>query len=307
MEKILRIGDILAGSIETLFSIPQGDWPETGSISPDGTAIAGRDQFLFLHGGSNDYYAAYSQPPEAARDDVAPWVAFVDECDQICRAAGVDFRFIIVPNKASVISEPYPLPLANPITPRLRLLSEQVGPEHLPLIDAIRAHPQRTGFFRRNDSHFTELANVAATGMILESLGLKNAVAELECRFVRVSHPGDLGSKFAEPAMESVGRLILPENVFSQTIIQEPKGQHTGLDYQTECANAPFDRRLLVFGNSFFERPVSWGMAPYFVRLFRHLRFRWATGPVEQTIHEFKPDIVLVMTCERFLSLAPTG
>jgi len=68
---------------------------------------------------------------------------------------------------------------------------------------------------------------------------------------------------------------------------------------------APIDKKIVVFGNSFFEKIPSWGLSPYFAAIFREFHFFWSPEVNMDYCINVKPDIVIAQTCERFMCKLP--
>ena len=105
-----------------LESVVEGVWLDPGSTSVDGVAIVGYDNILFLLGGTNHYYAAYSQDLAEAEKQAAAWLTYLEYAQTECNRRNIKFLFSVVPNKATILPEFYPRDLNGGITPGWRFL-----------------------------------------------------------------------------------------------------------------------------------------------------------------------------------------
>ncbi len=277
-----------------------------GDVSEDGVSIIGKEGWLYLFSGTNQYFQAYHQPFPLSRSEATTWGEALINYKTICEKYEAKFLTVIIPNKASVLNNFYPKSLLNGITPRLSMLLANIEFNILCPFIEMRNNEHVTAFFRRNDSHLTEYGNLYFVKCILESLQIDIEDLNLPGELVYIQNSGDLGHRYEPTITEIVSRIKFPRNhSYEMKEILSPIGQHTGLAYETFCQSAPIKKSILVFGNSFFDRPQGWSMAPIFCRLFLNVRFHWESGLYEQVISEFKPDYVIFQTCERFLNLPP--
>lgn len=288
-------------------SIKIGQWPEVGTRSSDEVAILGHSDFMFLLRGSNAYYESYNQTQSHAAAQAGEWLSYLDRANRACQERGASFLFYVVPNKASVLPDLYPLPLGEGITPRLAALRRSLAVPNLIPLDSFRDNPGRLALFRRNDTHLTEFGNVTSVRQIVELLGYDTATVVTEGDAKEIGNAGDLGSRFPAALLESVRRPRRVDSRSSVTSLSEPTNNVVGLSYIVHNSVAPLDRTVAVFGNSFFDRYHGWGMMPVLAGMFRRVLFRWTNEIDTNLIDELRPDHVILQTCERFLGLLPNN
>ncbi|MFZ4483939.1 MAG: methyltransferase domain-containing protein [Chthoniobacterales bacterium] len=275
-------------------------------MSDDRVAVAGREETLFLRDGSNDYYAAYFQDADAAAQQAHEWHAYIECGNKQLRDRGISFAFIVVPNKASVLHDLYPLPLPVTTSPRLQALKNLCGTDLCLPFQDIRDQETRQSLFRRNDTHLTPLGNFTATKSLLDHLGYAKDFS-LDCfNYGTCRHSGDLGSKFNPLAYEQVAYTHLSPDV-SETMLREPTGSCAGLTMLVSNRRGYSEKTALVFGNSFFERYRGWGMMPMFASRFAKVVFKWTHEIDFSLVDEHAPDYVILQTCERFLGKPPVS
>lgn len=280
-----------------------GEWAKPGTISPDEVAIVGQGGFLFLLNGSNSYYEAYDQCLDDAAYQSSAWISYASTLADCCERIGSKFILTIVPNKATLLNDYYPLPLKYGITPRLRnIVGEGAAHIHVP-IDHMKGRSPDT-WFRRNDTHFTYFGNINYVNSILEKLDI-DASLEINNNLHDIDHIGDLGIKFPDQMRERVRFPIEDISLGEKIDIVDGAGMHTGVTYENYNADAMTEKSVIMFGNSFSERIPSWGMSPYLTRIFKRYFFHWG-GEVDMNLVEnLRPDYVILQTCERFLSSIP--
>jgi SAM-dependent methyltransferase len=285
-------------------SQPEPPWASVGSRSSDNVAIVGHSNFIFLLEGSNRYYEAYSQAGKEAYQEALDWSRYLDWARTSCARANISFSFCLIPNKASVLPDLYPLPLPPGGTPRM---------QHL--LDLQRSHivggpvPKecrwpRTALFRRNDTHLTALGSFYFVDALMEHLGYSESVMHSNHAVGKAVHPGDLGRRFVPPMLEAATTPARNSNITESIVAQSPSS-FVGLTTDIVNPDPVLQKTVVVFGNSFFERFHSWGMMPIFARYFRRVVFKWNNELDFPLINQLKPDHVVLQTCERFLGKPP--
>lgn len=302
---IRNVFDYLQRPLE-LESVLNDQPPKPGSISGDEVSIAGKDGWLYLYKGTNNYYDAYAEKNDVACALATKWGKAIDGYCELFKNTSTNFVATVIPNKASVIPEHYPLDLNKLLTPRLSILRDYLNDRLYCPLEELQASSWKSSIFRRVDTHFTEFGNLFFATGILKKFGIDISAFELAVELLYRDHRGDLGGRYPTPLYEKVPRFRFAEK-FDVSIqeISPPVSASTGLIYESNCSNAPIQARLIVFGNSFFDRPNSWSMAPFFCRIFRTVRFHWESGVYEKYVNEFSPDYAIFQSCERFLLSAP--
>jgi hypothetical protein len=297
----------LQRSAEVLESEATGDWPEVGHFSQDRIAIIGKEKFVFIHNGRNNYYAAYSK----SETDVflaETWATYIEQIRSTLSRSGVPFLFCLVPNKATVLPHLYPLPLSGFPTARCQLLLEMLGHEDRIAFDRFCSSNFPKSIFRRNDSHLTEFGNILLADTILKFANAEPDWSKIDLDKVKpCQHAGDLGAR-CEPKTSEIFKRV--QYTTSQCKIvekdyKERRGQLVGLEYTAVNPAAPTNKRILVFGNSFVERVPSWGAAMPICTSVSDFRFVWYPAVDIDLVKAWEPDLVVFQTCERFLSAAP--
>lgn len=295
-------------SPETFASTRRGFWPSLGLVSIDEVAIAGHEN-IFLFKGSNDYALAYTDLDD---DKVlaAQWISYLNEARASLDDLGIKFFFSLLPNKATLLPEDFPLRLRRKITGRAASLLDGLMPAEIEAFYSILGLPARYSMFRKNDSHLTDFGNTVFAETLLRGVGLKPGWDNYEfSEFSEVIHAGDLGRRFSPEARETLRLLKHPhQSVHTvKTVSPMRKSRFLGSGYEATNPDAPHHIRLMLFGNSFVERVPSWGCAMQIVSVVSNFRFLWLPGIDVSEIKAWKPDAVIFQTCERFLSRQPTS
>ncbi|WDF32267.1 hypothetical protein PTW37_10310 [Arthrobacter agilis] len=287
-----------------------------GLRSGDDLAQIGRDGHLFLTGGTNALRDQYKEPHDesevlAMEVRARKWEAALADSGLALAEMGIPFLTTIIPEKLTALRKLAPLPIDGP-TPLYRRLLELLRetPYHLDVLPLFETWECHIEAWQKNDTHCSPAGSLAITRAILDRLpgidrGLVDDVAlsDLEYR------NGDLAGKFFDiplwdrqyrPAPDALGPSRI-ENVYSYS-----PGNFVGSHNIWENSLAPNNKKVVVFGNSFFsgvESPTRLGW--WFSRLFREYHMKWDNAVDLDYVRDVRPDYVIFQTIERFLVRPP--
>lgn len=278
-----------------------------GAVAENRSAVIGREGWCFIYEGSNNYRAGYLEADAEGKG--LQWASLVEQRRRESMRLGAKFLQVIVPNKLSVLSECFPEKLDTNVTFILQnFLSSPVREEVLVPLEIFRKESIRECVFRRNDSHLTVGGNALLTELILEKLGITGYVSELVVT-KRSQHKGDLGGKYSPAVEEDLATPAFDRGFLDQRRVEKvreiisPSFNGTHQVFKNE--NAPIKEKIVVFGNSFFERVPSWGLSPFFAALFSEFHFFWTPNVDFEYVAQERPAYVIAQTCERFMSKLP--
>lgn len=305
-----------------------------GKISPDQSAIIGLQGFIFLFRGSNNLIEAYADRTYSAlgNDQAARWLDLFSTRNRLLREEGVKYYIqCIIPEKSSVITSYAPLAL-GPITPLLRRIEEALSISNSDALDQsfyvsaleVLRSEGREETFMKTDSHLSVDGAKKLIRAILTRLATFSAEVTQACseaiHIVDATLPsgdteafsGDLADRFFDaPLFERARKYTLPPRLSNSTItIRDSSapadGSHLGTRISWCNSDAPINMRVMIFGNSFFERGGSpMGLSWWASRLFSDVEFLWSPAIDRERLALWKPDLVICQTIERFLGQLP--
>ena len=237
-----------------------------GHESHDGTARVGQNGHLFLTGGSNNLSALYADDtdygPVADRTGKArQWLDVFARRAAGCEARGITYLQTLIPEKSTALRHLAPTPITAP-TPLLGRLHESLLEESF-YLDGLELWEKWDDLgddpYFEPDTHFSPAGAKRFFLGLVEALGAggQSEVAEVELDAIRVRR-GDLSDRFGLPiyarswepsreATEALGREV-------ETVYRKPSASRAvGSRYAFRNSAAPIDRKVLVFGNSFFQ------------------------------------------------------
>lgn len=281
--------------------------------SNDATSVMGRLGHLFLYQGSNRLYSQYIEPPPNSDAIAYEWQSLVAARSSFCSEMDSEFLQIIIPEKSSVLPGLYPLSIKTPTSLYDRL--SQLLCHQQEYFDAYRfmnESPIRNYFFAQTDSHLTSLGASHLVSAILLRLGFQVPLP-FPSEFTTRNLVGDLvrPGPFQDWSEEQIfysNVSIADHSLVDPILISQynPDNSHIGISRQWRNESPLVEAKVLVFGNSFFERGgTSKTLCWWFSRIFRHLVFVWTPILLASDIEKHSPDIVVCQTVERFLPVVP--
>jgi hypothetical protein len=286
---------------------------QIGSTSNDNEVTIGRDGIIFLLGGSNKVIQQYSSPEW--QEKASAWITLIQNRQEYFLSKGISFCQMIVPEKQSVIPEYYPGILDVP-TPALAEISKHLNGTsfYLDCQKLLRDLFIVGGSipFRKVDSHLSYFGTECLARGILQHFKIKITGEIFAKKMKEDIALGDLSGKFFQGGIAE--RMLVPDLAeweFAQQvpILTFSKYPPTGLGgtiLEWEAQSPLSSKKLLVFGNSMFERgggPL--GLSWWVGRIFSKTRFIWDSNVLDEHMQEFKPDAVICQSVERFLTIVP--
>jgi hypothetical protein len=290
-----------------------------GLESYGGDAILGKDGFIFLLTGSNNIIEQYRIEPNSIEANALRqgWLELFRLRRDRFHSHGIHYVQTIIPEKTTVLPEFFPqvIPGATPLLTALEeaIAADGILQEHyVSGRKILMREPGRTRTFRKVDTH---LSPYGAHKLSQELIHLTATVAEesFEPDFINPCIlDADLGNRFFDINIKDIVYEALVTDKFGSNpmlIEQEAptRSGFTGYRQVWSCNNAPINKTLIVFGNSFCsfadwgQYTLSWWMARWFTKF----HFIWNPNVDFGYVSKVKPDIVICQTIERFLTEVP--
>lgn len=279
-----------------------------GDASVCERSIVGKDGWLFIYKGSNDYVGSYLNEPMV--DLANQWKQLFEVRSQRMNDRSISFAQIIIPNKATILSDFLPdVFMGKEITFTLdSILNQNNNSDVLIPLSEMKDIRVRKSVYRRSDSHLTIAGSALLSELLLKKFNLQNLNIE-KVKTKVMKHAGDLGTKFEESISEVLHVPILDDGLLNQSklkLIDDVIASGFNGSRQVFINESSVtDKKLIVFGNSFFEKIPGWGMSPIFAAIFREFHFVWSPELDYSYVDSHHPDFVICQTCERFLTKVP--
>ncbi|WP_018062394.1 hypothetical protein [Caulobacter sp. UNC279MFTsu5.1] len=243
-----------------------------GTSSMDKIVVFGFDGHLFVYSGANDICAQYLMDEEEAQRLAAQWISKIEARRAFLQARNIQFLQIMIPEKSSLLPAKAPFP-AFAGTPLQRAITASQG-HRMDYLDArdVFDDEEALSAFPKANGHLSPSGNLKIFQVALERLGFGAPIIEFGPAQIMRS---DLGDHFSGMVFYNrVSQPTSPELWHYQDGMRllhcvDPDG-HLGQQRTWSNANAPIKKRVLAFGNSFFERGgsptgLSWWFGRWFV------------------------------------------
>ncbi len=279
----------------------------------------GTDGWLFLQGGSNFVASLYQRKGGQLSDEqLALWRdAIVERAHRFSRL-GIDWLFVVVPEKLTIYGHRTAQPLVDPdLAPAVRLYEQltHIGMQQhmLDLVAPMRLRRDERDLYWRTDSHWSPEGCFLAYELICERLGVK-ADAELLARpFEECGRVMDLGGHLDPMPWETVRSYDYLRGARRTAVnrvtryLEDPQYKeliHVGARAWFENPQAPNPQRAMLIGDS-YALPSATRLTGMMAETFRSLEFVWSNSVDWRAIRWRRPDIVICEIAERFLMLPP--
>lgn len=279
---------------------------QPGTYSPDGSSRVGSDGHVFLVAGTNSildqFRGDYSVPDGWEQN----WRAVLEERSDQADHIGVPVYTLTVPDKLAISPEQFPDAIAAPgPRPAERLLA--LWPSMLYPVDELRACGGDATL--RTDTHLTPHGNRALASALGDTLGV-DLLGNTTLEDSPYLTSGDLGSKFNPPIVEithSGGGFGAAELIADSSARFFAQGLHVGVRQHLRNKNAPDQRTVLIFGDSYARAADHYrGLAWYVAQGFANTHLVWIPfGWDANVVDQLSADLVISQGAERFVTRVP--
>lgn len=288
-----------------------------GFKSSDGSAILGREGFVFLTGGSNNVIQQYALGPTDAEHLATRWRDLTRERVTRLGDLGVKYLQMIIPEKISVLPQYFPGPIETPTKLLTKIESDlkesAASNSQISALEIFMNSQRSTEVYSKLDSHLSPYGSFLLLEYILSTyFGFKvhrHSFTSARRKLGDLSHR--MTGYFSPETSYEVPSNEFPEFMNSAQLMNEvtPPSGLKGTSQSWKNENAPIDARIVVFGNSYFslagkgQSALSW----WFARYFKEFHFVWTNEVEFDYVMEYRPDIVLWQGVERFLPVLPAS
>ena len=215
----------------------------------------GRDGYLFLLDGGHHVFDLLLGLRKVTDQSYTNFADNISRRAALCQRAGVGYVHVIYPDKHAVLTEQFPVTdafrLAESYLDRSAELRERVFYPR-PLLQQVKP-----AAFLKTDTHLTEVANVLATGAIVQQLIGESQTEHVHrlltfYKWGESVWTGDLGGQF-DPKLSERQR-VLRERWPSKWFHNDMTGGNDGIVDLLFSPQAIYRKRILVFGDSFSRR-----------------------------------------------------
>lgn len=262
-----------------------------GTSSQSGV-IVGEEDWLFF----NDTLADYQRTNILTDRQMHNAVRHLELVNEYCESNGIDFLFVIAPNKNTLYPQymPYYLIQGEGLSNR-QILDGMLDDTNVDYIDfgTVDAFndPDAVYYFHR-DSHWNNTGAAIASDSILDLIGAGHHDYLEEAVFTAEGHMGDLEQMIYPEAVRGENDTVfevMPEFTYVNEV-------ESNFDFRIETI-ADGSGSLLMYRDSFGS-----GILPYMAEPFAHAFFSRSNACQVNDFISFMPDYLVMEKAERFIS-----
>ncbi|MDQ0392669.1 alginate O-acetyltransferase AlgX-related protein [Labrys monachus] len=293
------------------------------SPNPD-QLMMGRDGYMFLGNAHNKAYDEDLRRYDAPASDLEKWVDDLAGEQKYLSDRGICMFFIVAPSKGTIYFDKLgPVPPGFADTPtlfdRVLAIAEKRGVSILDVRSELIAARETADTYSPLNSHWTDYGGYVAWQKIASIVGG-------QIPGIRLAGTGGLaGIGRKDYGNEAADLLSLAEpNIWTYPIYKQPfptyyvvgadgtqtpvpggrRTEFKSLPVETSSPAAPNPQRVLVITDS-----MGAALSPYWTASFRHVKqvvnhVRPPKDPLhfEQTVDDYRPDIVFYVMVERYFA-----
>jgi len=274
-------------------------------VSGSPKVVAGNDGWLYYTGEQviDDYRGVNHFTPENLRQ----WQEVLETKQRWLASQGIDYLFLVAPNKASVYPEYLPEGIlrvnnSSPLDQLVTYLNQHSKVKVLDLREPLREQKKKGLLFHHTDTHWTSLGAFFAyeriSDQLVSSFSQVKPISLDDLNInIQMRNGGDLAKMLGLQIKlkEEVPKVNLRN---SQAKISGKVGEaRDSFIMETPDKQLP---RAVMFRDSF-----ATALVPFLSENFSHIKYiwkRWSRNtPIEQIIVETEPDIVIEEVVERYI------
>ncbi len=282
-------------------------------VSPSSKVVLGEDHWLFYadEGELNDHLRRIELSPE----DLKRWRDYLVTVRDWLRARGIDYIFVVAPDKTTVYPEYLPARYRNPQPGPTRLdqvevyLKAHSDVKILDLRTTLMAAKGGLPLYRRSDTHWNDYGGYVGFQALIAATPWRSQMLRVPDNtfIMQPSTPGgDLARMTGVPELFAGPTVQWNPAVLDgyQACAQElAKGWYGREPFTTHCARR--SGTALVFRDSF-----AIALIPYLSESIGTVRYIWerpTAAQLEQEVKHLKPDVVIEQRVERGMMPPPAA
>jgi hypothetical protein len=282
------------------------DDPSEAAARNDPKTVVGREGWLFLGSDSHDSHSQVIGERRLSEEELQGWETGIARREALVRSHGSRLATVIGPAPqvihADVLPEGVDVARDRPVQQVLaRLSSLDPRPNIVYPVAELSSTRRLLSPFPKTDSHWNDVGAFLAYEAMMDSLRGEVPSRRLgrdDVSFHETMYAGDLGSKLRPERAGIFLRATIDDP--QAELVEDNRVRNHGRRAIYQCGAAP-PGTCVVFGDSW-----AYGMLLFLAESFSRVVFHHRVNVVdEKPIAEEKPDLVLVLLTERFMTAIP--
>jgi alginate O-acetyltransferase complex protein AlgJ len=267
-------------------------------VSPSAAVVNGRDGWFFY--ADDEGMADYAEERPLSPQEIANWRAAAGGARDWLHARGIDYVFLIAPDKHVIYPEAVPAAIhrigASSRTDQVMATLRAAGIAVVDVRPALEAAKPRERLYERTDTHWNDLGALVAYQQVIRAVRAQRpAVPPPWTRddFTLVPRERDgmdlAGMMGLTRVLRETDLTLVPRRTRLARVL-EPPGGSAGAEQGRVVTAIPGSRwpRAVIFRDSFFSR-----LAPFTSEHFSRAVYLWQNDFDADVVLEEHPDIVI--------------
>ena len=256
--------------------------------------LIGKDNYLFLTGGNHKVLKFFTGEIAPHKQSRLNFWENIDNRKRYCREKGIEYRHFIFPDKLSALKHKTDLDIL-PLFNNCYVNDENNSAEQVHYFKFSNNDAER--FFPKTDTHLNVYGTLKLLEQIIENdedirryYSYVQSNLKLESNFI-----GDLGIKLNPKRSET--RVVLKTSGEIKHYHNGVTSGNIGIIDILINENALYNKKLLIFGDSFFR-----AMLKHLAYFYKEVVFCRTPFLHPEVVTAFSPDIIFTGNAERYLS-----
>lgn len=276
--------------------------------------IFGKDGWLFLGKGSNDFMSYMTGEKELTAQVIEYWGTILHNRKKWFENAGIKYLHVFVPEKVTIYSEfiEESINLNQGHIARLNHIYPDLFLNVVPYFTRIKNDYL---LYDKTDTHWNYNGAGSCYQLICSILQYEFNAELFTGEKLSINSVCDLGSKLSPPRRETIVSLKRDPNYsryFSNLLVRYKEkykieneiGLHVGSRVIFRNEYARYQEKVIIFGDSFSEYRRS-RLTEMFAETFLEVHFCWSANIDYDYVRRVQPDIVISELAERFAVNVP--
>jgi SGNH hydrolase-like domain, acetyltransferase AlgX len=293
-------------------SLAPQTYPQIGQVSADNATIFGKEGWLFINSGTNNFTEYHTGVRRLPLAKVNQWSELLAQRIQWHQAQKIKYQHLFIPSKLAVYPEYYPHQLEiKGDRPIIQLQKKCHQPFVYPL-ELFSQSKNQYQLYEKQDSHWSFWGCYLTYQLLCQKFQITPNSQLLNFPIETTQVRGDLGIKFGLTETTLQKKVALASQVvYDNQVINYA---HQGSIRILKNDHIPHGK-MIIFGDSFCNPNLPEGkraakrliarLSTLFAETLNEVHFVWTPWVDYDYIEREKPDFVLTEMAERFLIRVP--
>ena len=285
---------------------------EPGSISNDGSSIMGKNGWIYIYSGSNNFLNYFSGKQQLNEAEIYQWQDILQSRLNWHKTRNINYLHLFVPNKLAV----YPEFFSNKINLEAKrpIIQLQEVCQQLfiyPLNDLVR-NKEFYQLYEKQNSHWSFWGCFLIYELLCQKWGIKPNLDLLNSSITTITEKADLGVKFNLQETRLHPRVKFESDVvYDNELINYCNRGSIRILKNPQATPG----KMIIFGDSYsnpgypnysgYKKRHIHRLTSLFAETISEVHFVWFPSIDYSYIEREKPDFVLTEMAERFLVKVP--